>query len=319
MAGISFARPTAPSQPVVVAPTALPSPVTIEVQSTVVTEPVSGAQADSVVTSAPNTAVTPYVSPSQSPAVQAPALPPVKEVPKFADSDDNISFGDITLPGLNIAQGVGDLGQVFEPGTIVLGQKLELAGPPPRTQGKASEQVPISMVVLGFRPTRYTEVVQGGGLGRLYSSEIEVYNNGGTCNYDEKDKKPYFRPLATAMVLIEMPKNCKDPSMFPFEVDEPGDSEGKGVHRKFAVALWNLQGSGHTTAARPLKTWRKFRSFKDPAVTDPKIQSAYRNRWVSLTTVFKTFQNGNAAYTPVVTLGGYTSTEVRDTATEILG
>lgn len=288
MANVKFNKPGAATKPRPVATQ------TAEVVQGEVVEPNSGVTTMAVTTVG---------------AGAPPALPPPRAA--FAD-DDSIDITDIQLPKLKLAQGVGDLGTIFDPGVLVLGDETPLLEKaPPRGKipdGYVAEKVRI--VVLGFRPTRWTEKTDGGEQGAMFNTEAEVYANGGTSNYAEKDEKPYFRPLCTALILVEKPAWLTadhDPA-FPY-VD---NSTGK----RYAVATWNLQGASHTASAKPLKTWRKLKQFRDGP--EDKTTGAYRNRFIDVTVVFKTWGN-NSAFVPVVSRPiDSTTPEVRAIAEEFI-
>ncbi len=276
MAKIAFGKPSE-------SPSAPPSHGTTQsvvVDAQVVTEPVSG---ESVV------AVTTYQG---TPAAVPERRPPAR----FTDGEDEaMDASDVKYPSLNIVQGVGQLCEDFDPGAIVLDKQILVVGPPPKNRAEGI-QAPVVLVVVGFRPTRWTEVIPGGGLGRLFDTEEEVYQSGGTTNYNEKDKKPYFRKLATALVLVQMPSEG-DPASYPFVIE--------GKH--YAVAQWNMQGAAYTAAAAPIKTWK--RGYLKDQVTG---KSAYANRFITLNTVYKKFQTGNGAWVPSVKIGDWTSPEFRE-------
>lgn len=282
------------------------------VESTVVSGP-GNTPVETTTTYAPPATATPQMGLVPNPPAQPPA--PRDNPPAFAD-DENIPFDEIQLPRINLAQNVGELGQNFDPGTLVFNSQLTLQLPPPRAKGGVP-QVPVYVVILGFRAIRFTEKIIGGGMGRLAQTESDVYNMGGTVNYDEAKAtgKPLFRKLATALLLVRMPEGCEDPSMFPFVVER---KEGeKDITEQYAIATWNFSGASFTSAVRAMKTWRKLGSFRDADA--PKTdKGAYRNRFIKVTSMLKTFQENKAAYVPVVQLDLHTPPEVRDIAKEFL-
>lgn len=288
MSKVAFTKPGAANKPKQ-APTQ-----TAEVIEGQVVEPVSGATTMALTTVGAGT---------------PPALPPRRAA--FAD-DDSIDITDIQLPKLKLAQGVGDLGTIFDPGTLVLGDETPLLEKaPPRGKipdGYVAEKV--RTVILGFRPTRWTEKTDGGEQGMMLDSEAAVYAAGGTTNYAEKDDKPYFRPLCTALILVEKPAwlNEEHNPVFPY-LD-------KATGKRYAVATWNMQGASHTASAKPLKTWRKLKQFRDGA--EDVSTGAYRNKFVDVSVVFKTW-GSNSAFVPVVARPiESTTAEVRAIAEEFI-
>lgn len=158
------------------------------------------------------------------------------------------TFGEIILPRINLVHNVGRLCQTFRPGEIVFGQSTVIYTPPVLKDGEVKEKGtdPCTMVVLGFRPTRFVEKVDGGGRGMLVNSPEEVSAAGGTLDYKEWQlKKPsgmkYFQYLADAVVLVERPKQIEnDGTVFIYDV------EGK----QYALALWSMKGTAYTKAAK---------------------------------------------------------------------
>lgn len=256
----------------------------------------------------PGTALAPIVPPeSLLPA------PNSANGPVIVD-DDRIALADLKIPTLNIVQGVGDLVKAFEQGAIVFDKKHVLAGPPPKTPN-GKPQAPITLVVIGFRPTRYAEKIQGGkGDGRILKTLADVAAVGGTTVYKEaykgtgKDQVqlfPYFQPLATALVMVQAPSDLSglvDPvdTVFPMTVERDGAESVR-----FGIAFWHLRGTGHTEAARPLKTARTLGVLRGAA--------GYKGRWITLGTGQKTYGD-NTTYIPKIRIGEATPDDVRTLA-----
>lgn len=232
MANVSFSKnPAAPEQPV------------IEVQT--VPTPVEGVKVDCVNTSAGRV---------DSPAPTATAL--VRQDPSLPAptglvlGDKLPEFKDIILPRLNIVQGSGELKNSFPMGAIVFNQAVILYDPPV-INAKTSIQEktglpPFTLTVLGFRPTRYVEKIEGGERGLLLDTEQQVRAAGGTLDYKEwilkkNDGMKRFEYLADAVVVIERPDHvADDDTVFVYPV------EGK----KLALALWSMKGTAYTAAAK---------------------------------------------------------------------
>ncbi len=254
-------------------------------------------------------------------AVQVVAPAPVPAARTVTVDDDKIALADVKIPALNIVQGVGDLSTLFTAGSIVYDQHIVLADSPPKpSETTKPPQVPVNLVLIGFRPTRWAEKVDGGDRGRILASPSDVLAVGGTTVYDEayqgsgkerKLVKPYFTPLATALVLIEAPAGLKleEPveNTFPLAVDE-AQPDGTTKTRNFVIGFWHLRGTAHTAVAKPAKTARLF---------GPLRSGGYRSKWLSVSTVMKTF-DGNVAYIPAMKIGADTSPEVRELAQSVL-
>lgn len=160
------------------------------------------------------------------------------------------TFGDVILPRLNLVQGSGELKNSFPMGAIIFNQAVILYDPPvinakTGVQEKAGLP-PVTLTVLGFRPTRYVEKIAGGERGLLLDTEQQVRAAGGTLDYKEYMLKKdagikRFEYLADAVCLIERPDHVNDDdTVFVYPV------EGK----KLALALWSMKGTAYTAAAK---------------------------------------------------------------------
>lgn len=234
---------------------------------------------------------------------------PVSTTPasRFSDDPEDIDFSQLTLPTLKIVQGVGELSAVFSPGQIIVVGKgdvlIPVADAPPKAGQKgATPQKPVNIVLIAIsRNDRFSEKIPGGTRGRLFDTEKQVLDAGGTTNYEEGKAtgKPYFERLATALLLVEKPEGLEDETgTFGLEAD------GK----KYALVFWHLKGIGYTNAAKPLRTARRF-GFLKPG---------YSSAVVELGTALKTYGQ-NSAFIPTVRPGGATSDGVRSVVNEVLG
>lgn len=160
------------------------------------------------------------------------------------------TFKDIILPRINIVQSVGILKDSFPPGALVFNQQVLLFVPPDIDKQTGNVRKPglppVVMTVLGFRPTRFAEKVQGGVRGMIVDSEDAVRANGGTLDYNEWNLKKSagmkrFEYLADALVAVERPAHlADDDTVFVYPVD------GK----KYALAIWGMKGTAYTAAAK---------------------------------------------------------------------
>jgi hypothetical protein len=146
------------------------------------------------------------------------SLTPVQHAAKTGGlmlGDTIPDFKDIILPRLNIVQGVGNLKDQFPQGAIVFNQSTVLFVPPdidPQTGNvRRAATAPVGITVLGFRPSRFVEKIEGGGKGLIVNTEAEVRSNGGTLDYKEHKLKKasgmrLFQVLAEGLVAIERPE-----------------------------------------------------------------------------------------------------------------
>lgn len=197
---------------------------------------------------------TKFSSPAALAMVMVPGagLPPAEQsdAAGFITGDFLPGFRDIILPRINLVQGSGELKDSFAQGAIVFDQKIEIYRMPviDKTTGNAKTPgtPPVTLTIIGFRPTRYVEKVAGGGRGILVNTEAEVRAAGGTLDYNEwrlkKDSgMKRFEVLAEAFCIIERPEHvANDGTVFTFDVS------GKA----HALALWSMKGSSYTQCAK---------------------------------------------------------------------
>lgn len=198
-------------------------------------------------------------------------------------------FKDIILPRLNIVQGTGQLKDSFPQGALVFGQALILHTPPVingKTQVVEKPATPpVTITVLGFRPTRFAEKVASATPGMVVDTEDQVKSAGGTLDYKEWESKKadgmlLFQPLADAVVVIERPEcAADDDTVFIYSCD------GK----KYALALWAMKGTSYTAAAKGV-------FFTQRAVGC--LRGGYPTWNYSVSTRIKTGK-GNSWYVPV--------------------
>jgi hypothetical protein len=249
-------------------------------------------------------------APAPSAALTRIASPGVPAASNFVLGDHIPDFADIILPRINIAQGIGALKDTFTPGSVVLGRQTSLFCPPDVDVAtgnvKRASTPPTTLTVLGFRPTRFCEKVQGGVRGLIVASEDEVRANGGTLDYKEWKLKEAsgmkrFDPLADALVLIERPASvADDDTVFVFDV------EGK----KYALALWGLRGVSYTAAAKGV--------FFTHRVTGC-LRGGYPTHAYDVTTRLNAYPGNKSAWVPVCVPKGKNSAAFLDFVRQILG
>ena len=256
-----------------------------DIQATAVVQPPTPTAGTAPAQTAPTP--TAALATTQSPGLPAPAS-------SLLLGDKLPDFKDIILPRVNIVQNIGTLNETFESGLLLLNQnqnQVVLFMPPgdidPKTKlAKRPALPPVNMTVLGFRPTRYTEKVEGAARGMLVNTEQEVRANGGTLDYAEwKLKKSsgmrYFQPLADAVVVIRRPDSvADDDTVFSYEVDGA----------KYVLALWAMKGTAYTAGAKVFFTARLCGCLR---------QQGYPSWNYAITTFEKPYQGGNKAWVPV--------------------
>lgn len=249
----------------------------------------------------------PQVSAPAEAAEESPGVPatvPQDQTPALYQDDDNIPMSEIILPRINIVQGIGGLSETFERGEIVLNKDLVIYQPKGEDD-KNHESLDITVV--GFRPTQWTEKIEGGVLGRLCSSPAEVYALGGTTDYNKaqaakKAKKdlPYFEPLATALILIRKPSFV--------DAEDVNFTDVFGEHR-YTLALWSMKGGAFTHGAKVIKTARKIRHLK----------GGYATYSWKLDTTLKKYEGNRSSNIPVLKPGDKHGPEFAAFLTQCLG
>lgn len=270
---------------------ASPAPV-IEVQT--VATPVEG-----VTIECPNTSVAPLPT---NTALAAPS--------GLVLGDKLPDFRDIILPRLNLVHNIGSLKDTFIPGSVAFDRKLVVFVPPDVDKAtgtvKRASTPPAIITVLGFRPTRFVEKVEGGGRSIIVPDEEQVRAHGGTTDYQEWQLKKasgmaYYQPLADAVVAVQRPDAVADDgTVFVYEVDG----------HKIALGLWSMKGSSYTAAAK--------RVFFTARAVGCLRAGGYPSWSYALTTRVETL-NGNPTWVPVCTPNARSTPAMIDFVKSIIG
>lgn len=236
-------------------------------------------------------------------AVVPPALVARPADNPFSYNDEDIGFGDIILPAINIVQKVGELSNIFTPGEIVLNQSIVIHEPANKERQKAGHP-PLLFTVLGFRPRRYVEKKAGGQQGHLFNTEAEVVAAGGTLDYKEakSTNKPLYQTLSTALILLQKPEHLADEDHLNF----PNECEGKW----YALALWSMKGTAFTNAAKVIFTARRLGHLKT---------TGYPAQAWSLTTKLEGYSGDTFAHIPVIKPGPKNTEKFAELVREVLG
>lgn len=237
---------------------------------------------------------------SEVPGPVGAGLPAVRSNDGFVTGDFLPGFKDIILPRINIVQGSGKLKDSFPMGAIVYDQKLELFTLPivDKVTGniKVAGLPPINITILGFRPTRFVEKIQGGERGLIVNTEAAVREAGGTLDYGEWKLKAAsgmkrFETLAEAFVIIKRPAHvADDDSVFTFVI---GDA-------KYTMAVWGMKGTSYTHAAK-----RVFFTARKMGI----LSKGYPSWNYNITTRIETFA-GNTYFVPVCLPGARSTPEM---------
>lgn len=294
MSEVSFAK-NPETNPVT--PVAVPVPV-IDVQATVTTaaQPAGPVGADGACAAVGTTA-------PATPAAAAPAAetkPNLSLAPSgFMLGDRLPTFADVIMPRINMVQGLGELKDSFEQGSIVFNQQFSIYTPQTVRKVGGVDQIvpgtaPLHIVCLGLRPDRYAEKVTGGKRGLLVNTEAEVRAAGGTLDYNEWRLKAAagikrFEPLAEALILIEKPADA--PGATPTALDDEPvfiyEVEGK----RYTMALWAMKGTSYTEGAKKVFFTNRRTGC---------LRNGYPTYSFTLATRNKAYDNGNSTWIPVM-------------------
>jgi len=164
------------------------------------------------------------------------------------------SQSDIKTPYLACVHGVGPKSAVFSPGTVLLGEATIFPAP-------SDPKTPTNRLRIMFcRTTKvYVENLPfnqtpGSPRPRIYRTQAEVLENGGTLEY-RGNVAPSFIPKLTASILVRQPENNND-DQFCFIAGE----------KAYAPAMVSFQKSGYS-AAKTFLTDMSLSLKNDPTGT----------------------------------------------------
>ncbi len=162
--------------------------------------------------------------------IEAPAMPVASVEIQNSSVSGEISRADLQVPTLKLAQRVGELGEIFPPGTFVLNNEHALS------DGKE----PVNLVV-GHWNKYYLENLEYGTdqIPRSAKNLSEVAELGGTTEWVD-NAPPTWVPIGVATCIIE----GEDESHFPFEYND----------KRYAMALWTMRNTAYKRAGRVIMT-----------------------------------------------------------------
>lgn len=187
----------------------------------------------------------------------------------------DIDTSDIVIPRLNIVQNVGELGELFNAGSIVLNKEVELS----------NGTTPIEVTVLSARK-QFVENLDYDSDEKpaVFNTLEEVKAAGGTIEW-VNDRKPSFVPVLHLNVLFKAPQGVD----YALPLSYEGASYG--------LAVWTLRGVAYTRAGKNILTAAKF-SLRD---------GLFNGKW-ELTTKREKFGK-NSVFVPVLRNVGRNSAE----------
>lgn len=225
----------------------------------------------------------PYVPPTS--AVPAPYTPVEANTQRMFSDTALDDLYELRLPALNIVQGVGELCQQFDAGSIVIDKTLPILPAPPK-QVKLGTALPeIDLVIIGARPVVFVEkqaVFEAGAPTQRFNTEAEVAAAGGTVDYNraKRDGVPYYERLVTLLALVRKPDAVEDLSKFPFAIPTAKDPNKVEA---WAPTILHLKGTQYTNGFTQLATARRTGA-------PIQLRKGYFTRVVRARTYYKAFQ-----------------------------
>jgi hypothetical protein len=143
----------------------------------------------------------PAVVPSSNPCPVEPCSTG-SEIPPVGGVSGDYQESDFRLPRINIVQSVGPLSEDFDPGAVVLNKDIIVL--PASTDPKAWGD-PLNVTILNAKK-QFSENLpyESDETPETVDTLDEVHERGGWIDW-RNDEKPPWRPMLTALVLIESP------------------------------------------------------------------------------------------------------------------
>lgn len=206
--------------------------------------------------------------------------------PSNGDVEGEINRSDLTTPSLKIVQSIGPLSENFDGGVIVLNGEIPITDEPDK-----DNPTPLEITVLRIKK-EYEENIEYGDekRARVFSTECEVIEAGGHCEW-VNNKKPPFSPIATILVVVKAPETSDETILanFPHQF-EAENKANKALNGSYALALYKTKGSSYTRAAKLV--------FNAVAMSDLKNRGLSAGAWVIGAKREKV--NGNFVFVPVM-------------------
>lgn len=203
-------------------------------------------------------------TPATAPTATTTAISPA--APLMGSVVGDIDASDITIPRLNLVQGVGNLAELFTPGQIVLNQETVLS----------NGSTPVEITVLSARK----QFIENLGFDedarpKVFDTLDEVHAAGGTINWIG-DTRPTYVPVLHANIIVKAPAGVE--GAFPLSYD--GED--------YALAVWSLRGVAYGKAGKNILTAAKF-GLRD---------GLFNGKWMLTTKREKI--NRNSVFVPVL-------------------
>lgn len=167
------------------------------------------------------------------------------DIPGIGGLSGDYEESDFRLPRINIVQSVGPLSEDFDPGAVVLNKDIIVL--PASTDPKAWGD-PLNVTILNAKK-QFSENLpyESDETPETVDSLDEVTARGGWIDW-RNDEKPPWRPMLTALVLIEAPTE---------ELSEEFSIQGPDG-KAYELALWTMKGSAYSRAGKAINTAARF-------------------------------------------------------------
>jgi len=167
------------------------------------------------------------------------------DIPGIGGLSGDYEESDFRLPRINIVQSVGPLSEDFDPGAVVLNKDIIVlaASTDPKVWGD-----PLDVTVLNAKK-QFSENLpyESDETPETVDTLDEVHERGGWIDW-RNDEKPPWRPMLTALVLIEAPTE---------ELSEEFSIQGPDG-KAYELALWTMKGSAYSRAGKAINTAARF-------------------------------------------------------------
>ena len=152
---------------------------------------------------------------------------------------------DFRLPRINIVQSVGPLSEDFDPGAIVLNKDIVVL---PASSDPKVWSDPLNVTILNAKK-QFQESLpyDSDEMPDTVDTLEEVQERGGWLDW-RNDEKPPWRPMLTALILIESPTE---------EMAEEFSIQGTDG-KAYELALWTMKGSAYSRAGKAINTSARF-------------------------------------------------------------
>jgi len=152
---------------------------------------------------------------------------------------------DFRLPRINVVQSVGPMSEDFDPGAIVLNKDIIVL---PASSDPKVWSDPLNITILNAKK-QFQESLpyDSDEMPDTVDTLEEVHERGGWLDW-RNDEKPPWRPMLTALVLIEAPTE---------ELADEFSIQGTD-DKAYELALWTMKGSAYSRAGKAINTSARF-------------------------------------------------------------